>query len=198
MQSAPSPVTHQGLPHPELGICSLGSRALPSQSPKCLSCGRCPLSHQPGLGPCPAPPALCPSPGPQPPWTRDLHCPLGFSQCPRRSRTRALPPGQLQASRPLEPSGLTQRWDWTDPSHPQPLEPKCLGRGVPSWAPCPGDTLGGQGPHCHHRRVYLHMCGHVDVRGGWHGHLARCPRLIVGFGSDGGGGAGVTAEALTD
>lgn len=55
-----------------------------------------------------------------------------------------------------------------------------------------------QGPHLHHTLGRLHMCDHVYVSGGWHAHLAQCPRLIVGFGCDGGAGPGVTAEALTD
>lgn len=55
-----------------------------------------------------------------------------------------------------------------------------------------------QGPHLHHTLGHLHMCDHVYVSGGWHACLAQCPRLIVGFGCDGGAGPGVTAEALTD
>lgn len=51
-------------------------------------------------------------------------------------------------------------------------------------------------PHQHHdvcacTRVV--MC----VSGVWHIGLAQCPKLIVGFSCDGGGGAGVTAAALT-
>lgn len=41
------------------------------------------------------------------------------------------------------------------------------------------------------------VCACTCVSGGWHPGLARCPKLIVGFNSDGGGGAGVTDETLT-
>lgn len=47
----------------------------------------------------------------------------------------------------------------------------------------------------------MDMCVPVHVwscvSGGWHPGLARCPKLIVGFNSDGGGGARVTGETLT-
>lgn len=48
---------------------------------------------------------------------------------------------------------------------------------------------------------FMDMCVPVHVwscvSGGWHPGLARCPKLIVGFNCDGGGGAGVTDETLT-
>lgn len=47
----------------------------------------------------------------------------------------------------------------------------------------------------------MDMCVPVHVWScvsrGWHPGLARCPKLIVGFNCDGGGGAGVTDETLT-
>lgn len=199
MQSDPLPSDPPGaLSHPELGVCSLGSRALPAQSPECLSCGRCPLSYRPGLQTCPAPPALCTSPGPWP------HCPLGFPNAPAAPEQGpfppgTFPPGQLQASQLCQASRPLQAfWGAGTGQTPPPTASQARVPGSGCLLGPSGGILGGQSPHCRHRRVYLHTCGHVGVRGGWHGRLARCPRLIVGFGSGGGGGAGVTAEALTD
>lgn len=48
-----------------------------------------------------------------------------------------------------------------------------------------------------HPAVCVCTCVVMCASGVWHTGLARRPKLIVGFSSDGRGGAGVTAEALT-
>lgn len=167
----------------------------------------CVLAHWPtpslASRPCPAARAPGTAPGPRP----RLHGRLALSLCsggpaltvPAHSpslKASSRPAQLCQASHPLWAS-------WADPvlglaKTPPTHSPSAQGLSVLWTLWVLGRDPWWQGSHRHHRHGLLHMCGHEYVSGGWHASLAQRPKLIVGFGCDGGGGAGVTAEALTD
>lgn len=151
-------------------------------------------------GPCPL--AWPPDPTQHPKHLARTPASPGRETCPVPLRTGAAAPTVLvhgPSCRPARlcqaPSPLWASWAGRDPS-----QPECRVWGVGSalgtlWVL--GQNPCWRGPHPHHGRGRPHMCGHVRESGGWQAHLAPCPWLIVGFSCDGGGGTGVTAEALT-
>ena len=180
-------------------ILSWGVASLETLCPSALPKPNPPRTPDPRLSP--TPPRTLSSPGPTPTCVEPclaarscaLCCALNTGPCPHLSHTGSLEASSRLLGSPGRP-GPSQGWGCSS------CQPS-----APSGALCPGTLrILGPDPCSRHPLGITDVCACtcvitcVCVSGGWLDGLAQCLRLIAGFGCDGGGGVGVTAEALTE
>lgn len=139
-------------------------------------------------------------PGPQPhldgalQWHGAVPCTCPPPRLPHVVLLSRPAPGLPSSASPFAPSGqpgLPQCWGPQDSSCTQPLTaPELESGGLPVACSSWGHSLGVGNVLYWHRRRGACPCVVTCVSGGWFAGLAQCPRLIVGFGSDWGGGTG--------